>query len=151
MSSADQASDTTTPVLPDKAQQRLRVRRIYDQPATGDGQRVLIDGMWPRGVRKADAELDDWRREVAPSQELRRWFGHDPARFEEFARCYREELRDASRTGAVDELAGWARTGRVTLLTATRDVTHSHARVLRDELRRRLTGGEETAPDASSS
>lgn len=123
-------------------QQRLRVRRIYDQPATGDGQRVLIDGMWPRGVRKTDAELDDWQREVAPSRELRRWFGHDPARFEEFAHCYREELRDAPRAAAVDELAERARTGRVTLLTATRDVTHSHARVLRDELRRRLAGEE---------
>lgn len=149
MSSADQATSTAS-LAPHKAQQRLRVRRIYDEPATGDGQRVLIDGMWPRGVRKADAALDDWQREVAPSRELRQWFGHDPARFEEFARCYRAELRDAPRAGAVDELTERARTGRVTLLTATRDVTHSHARVLRDELRRRLAGDEAT-PDASGS
>lgn len=141
MSSTDKARRTGT-LLPGVAGQRLRVRRIYDQPATGDGQRVLIDGMWPRGVRKSDAALDDWQREVAPSRELRRWFGHDPARFEEFARRYRDELRDAPRATAVDELAERARTGRVTLLTATRDVTHSHARVLRDELRRRLAGEE---------
>lgn len=150
MSTADKVS-STAPVPPQRAQQRLRVRRIYDQPATGDGQRVLIDGMWPRGVRKADAALDAWRREVAPSRELRQWFGHDPARFQEFARCYRAELRDGSRAAVVDELADWARTGRVTLLTATRDVTHSHARVLRDELRRRLTGDEQPAPDAAGS
>ncbi len=149
MSSADQGTSTGS-LAPHKAQQRLRVRRIYDESATGDGQRVLIDGMWPRGVRKADAALDDWQREVAPSRELRQWFGHDPARFEEFARCYRAELRDAPRAGAVDELTERARTGRVTLLTATRDVTHSHARVLRDELRRRLAG-EEATPNASGS
>lgn len=128
--------------VPGSVAQRLRVRRIYDEPAAGDGQRVLIDGMWPRGVRKDQAALDAWRREVAPSRDLRRWFGHDPARFEEFARCYREELRDGSRAAAVNELVRWARSGRVTLLTATRDVAHSHARVLRDEVRDRLAAGE---------
>lgn len=127
---------------PDSMEQRLRVRRIYDEPAAGDGQRVLVDGMWPRGVRKEDAGLDAWHREVAPSRDLRQWFGHDPARFEEFARCYRDELRDARRAAAVDELMRWARSGRVTLLTATRDVAHSHVQVLRDELLRRLAAGE---------
>lgn len=134
---------------PDSMEQRLRVRRIYDERAAEDGQRVLVDGMWPRGVRKEDAALDAWHREVAPSRDLRQWFGHDPARFEEFARCYRDELRDARRAAAVDELTRWARSGPVTLLTATRDVAHSHARVLRDELCRRLAAGE-VDEDASS-
>jgi uncharacterized protein YeaO (DUF488 family) len=114
------------------------VRRVHDGPAPGDGQRVLIDGMWPRGVRKADAALDAWLRDVAPSRELRQWFGHDPARFEAFARRYREELAESPRAERVAQLLAWARAGRVTLLTATRDVAHSHARVLQDELRSRL-------------
>lgn len=149
MTSADEAASGAVR-LPGSVEQRLRVRRIYDEPAAGDGQRVLIDGMWPRGVGKAACALDAWRRDVAPSRELRRWFGHEPARFEEFARCYREELEDATRATAVDELARWARSGRVTLLTATRDVAHSHARVLRDELRRRLAAGVDDEPDRSA-
>lgn len=120
------------------AAQRLRVRRVQEGPAPGDGRRVLIDGMWPRGVRKADAALDAWLRDVAPSRELRQWFGHDPARFEEFARRYREELGESPRAERMGELLEWAREGRVTLLTATRDVAHSHARVLQAELRSRL-------------
>lgn len=149
MTSADETASQAVR-LPGSVEQRLRVRRIYDEPTAGDGQRVLIDGMWPRGVRKEACALDAWRRDVAPSRELRRWFGHDPARFEEFARRYREELEEATRATAVGELTRWARSGRVTLLTATRDVAHSHARVLRDELRRRLATGADDEPDRSA-
>lgn len=118
--------------------QRVRIRRIHSEPARGDGQRVLVDGLWPRGIRKADAALDAWLRDVAPSRDLRRWFGHEPARFPEFARRYREELEHTPRAEALGQLVAWARSGRVTLLTATRDVAHSHARVLSDEVRQRL-------------
>lgn len=121
-----------------QASARIHLRRIQEQPAAGDGKRVLVDGVWPRGVAKKDAALDEWLREVAPSRDLRQWFGHDPAKFEEFQRRYHEELRAERRAAAVDELVRWARAGRVTLLTATRDVGHSHARVLRDEVRRRF-------------
>lgn len=121
-----------------QASARIHLRRVQEQPVAGDGKRVLVDGVWPRGVAKKDAALDEWLREVAPSRDLRQWFGHDPAKFEEFRRRYHEELRAEHRAAAVDELVQWARAGRVTLLTATRDVRHSHARVLCDEVRRRF-------------
>lgn len=121
-----------------QASARIHLRRVQEQPAAGDGKRVLVDGVWPRGVAKKDAALDEWLREVAPSRDLRQWFGHDPVKFEEFQRRYHEELRTERRAAAVDELVRWARAGRVTLLTATRDVRHSHARVLCDEVRRRF-------------
>lgn len=122
-----------------QASARIHLRRVQEEPAAADGQRVLVDGVWPRGVSKEDAALDEWLRGVAPSRDLRQWFGHDPDKFEDFRRRYQEELRDETRAAAVDQLLQWARTGRVTLLTATRDARHSHARVLRDELRRRFT------------
>lgn len=109
----------------------VRVKRIYEPADPEDGVRVLVDRLWPRGVRKADAALDAWAKELAPSHELRRWYGHDPARFEAFARAYREEL------AAHHVLAAWrerARSETVTLLTATRDLDRSHAAVLADVL-----------------
>lgn len=109
----------------------VRVKRIYEEAAPDDGVRVLVDRLWPRGVRKADARLDAWAKELAPSSELRRWYGHEPGRFDAFAKRYREEL--AQR----DELDAWRRRASeetVTLLTATRDVEHGHARVLAEAL-----------------
>ena len=105
----------------------VRVRRIYDPPEQGDGTRVLVDRVWPRGLRKADAPYDEWVKDVAPSTELRTWYGHDPDRFEEFRRRYRSEL-DGSQ--ALDRLRELARDGDLTLLTATRSPEHSQARVL---------------------
>lgn len=130
-----------------QASARIHLRRVQEEPAAGDGRRVLVDGVWPRGVAKADAALDEWLREVAPSRDLRQWFGHDPAKFEEFRRRYQEELRDERRAAAMEQLLRWAFTGRVTLLTATRDVSHSHAWVLCAELRRRFsdTGKQESS------
>lgn len=112
----------------------VQVRRIYEAPSDDDGRRVLVDRVWPRGVRKADAALDDHLGDVAPSTELRRWYGHDPDRFEEFRRRYLAELGEEPAAGALAALVEQARAGRVTLLTATRDVERSQARVLADRI-----------------
>lgn len=109
---------------------------MYDELGDDIGYRVLVDRLWPRGKKKDDLVLDEWAKDVAPSTELRRWYGHDPARFDEFAHRYRDELRRAPASDAVAHLAGLARRRRVSLLTATRDVDHSGARVLCDHLQR---------------
>jgi uncharacterized protein YeaO (DUF488 family) len=110
----------------------IRLKRAYLPPSPEDGLRVLVDRLWPRGVRKADAAIDRWDKEVAPSTELRRWFGHDPTRWEEFRVRYGAEL---SRNAAlVSELRGLARKGRLTLVYAARDELHNEAVVLRDIL-----------------
>ncbi|HEU4542782.1 MAG TPA: DUF488 family protein [Jiangellaceae bacterium] len=108
----------------------MNVKRVYDDREPGDGHRVLVDRLWPRGLRKDDAAVDVWLRDVAPSDELRRWYNHDPARFGEFADRYRAELADPTRTAALAQLRELDDAGPVTLLTATRDVAHAHATVL---------------------
>ncbi len=110
----------------------IRLKRAYDPPAPDDGVRILVDRLWPRGLRKADAVIDRWEKEIAPSAALRRWFGHDPARWDEFRRRYRDEL--SGRAVALDEIRALARDGRVTLVYAARDERHNHALVLRDML-----------------
>jgi uncharacterized protein YeaO (DUF488 family) len=110
----------------------VRVRRVREQRDPDDGTRVLVDRLWPRGLAKADADHDRWLRDVAPSTELRRWFGHDPDRFAEFARRYRAELDAEPAASALADLRATAAAGPLTLLTATRDVDTSHARVLAD-------------------
>ncbi len=110
------------------------MRRVYDDPSPEDGTRVLVDRIWPRGLAKARAGIDEWAKDVAPSTELRRWYGHDPARFEEFRRRYRAELAEPERQAALGRLRELARSGRLTLLTATRDVDHSQAAVLAEQL-----------------
>lgn len=117
--------------------QHIGCRRIYDEPAPSDGMRVLVDRVWPRGMRKADAHLDEWLRDVAPSTELRRWYGHDPERFDEFRRRYLAELRDPPRQAAAEHLRSLVGEHDLTLLTATRDLAHSQAAVLADWLRDR--------------
>lgn len=112
----------------------VRCRRVYDGRGSGDGSRVLVDRIWPRGLRKDDAELDWWAKDVAPSTELRRWYGHDPDRFGEFRRRYTEELRAGDARSALARLRQLAEDGPVTLLTASRDLQHSQARVLADLL-----------------
>ena len=113
----------------------VRVRRIYDDPSPEDGRRVLVDRIWPRGLAKARAGIDEWVKDVAPSTELRRWYGHDPGRFEEFRRRYRAELAEPQRQAAVRHLWELARSGPLTLVTATRDIDHSQAAVLVEHLR----------------
>jgi uncharacterized protein YeaO (DUF488 family) len=111
----------------------VRVKRIYHDPDPGDGYRVLIDHVWPRGVSRERARLDEWARDLAPSDELRRWFSHDPARFDEFRARYRRELGD--RRDHVLELARRARSRPVTILYAARDQQHNNAVVVADVVR----------------
>jgi uncharacterized protein YeaO (DUF488 family) len=115
---------------------QVRVRRVYDDPSPEDGTRVLVDRIWPRGLARARAGIDEWAKAVAPSTELRRWYGHDPARFQEFRRRYQAELAEPERQEALGHLRELARSGRLTLVTATRDVDHSQAAVLAERLRR---------------
>jgi uncharacterized protein YeaO (DUF488 family) len=117
------------------AQPRIQVRRVYDQPEPADGARVLVDRIWPRGISKDAARLEEWAKDVAPSTELRRWYGHDPDRFEEFRRRYLAELDQPEPRAAVSRLRALAADGPVTLLTATRDLSLSQAAVLADYLR----------------
>src|SRR5690606_13707068 len=114
----------------------VTVRRIYEPPEADAGRaRVLVDRLWPRGVAKAAAGIDEWAKDAAPSTELRRWYGHEPERWPEFARRYRDELHRPPASGAVGRLLALARERPLTLVTATRDVDRSGARVLADHLR----------------
>lgn len=112
------------------------VRRVQDSPGRTDGTRVLVDRVWPRGVKKADAALDDWNKDVAPSTALRKWYGHDPEKFEEFADRYRAELDTEAGRRALRQLRDCVRGKRLTLLTATKDIEHSQATVLAQLLER---------------
>ena len=112
------------------AEVRVRVRRAYEESEPGDGARVLADRIWPRGLTKAKAALDEWCKDVAPSDELRRWYTHDPSRFEEFGRSYRLELQGLRQAEAVAHLRGLAKDRRLTLLTGTRRPEISEAAVL---------------------
>jgi uncharacterized protein YeaO (DUF488 family) len=114
---------------------KVQVRRVYDETRSDDGVRVLVDRVWPRGVRKEAVELDEWTKDVAPSADLRKWFGHDPEKFTRFTARYRGELDTASGQAALDHLRMLAKGKPLTLLTATKDVQHSHAAVLADLLR----------------
>lgn len=110
----------------------VRTKRIYEDPDPADGYRVLVDRLWPRGVSKEEAELDEWCKEVAPSDELRKWFDHDPDRWEEFRERYRNELNE--RRSECRQLIDRCDGNRLSLLYAAKDTEHNHARVLRDEL-----------------
>ncbi len=110
----------------------LRLKRAYEPAGPGDGARILVDRLWPRGVSKAKAALDDWVKDIAPSTELRKWFGHDPARWSEFQRRYRAELRGQAK--ALDSLRERARAGVVTLVYGAHDEEHNDAVVLRGVL-----------------
>ncbi|WP_225850494.1 DUF488 domain-containing protein [Streptomyces sp. HPF1205] len=109
---------------------RITCRRVYEETSSREGRRVLVDRVWPRGMRKEDAHLDEWLRDVAPSSELRKWYGHEPGRFTEFRRRYLAELRDADHREAADRLRELAAHDKLTLLTATKDVDHSQTAVL---------------------
>ncbi len=113
----------------------IKVARVYGEPATGSGARVLVDRLWPRGLSKEQAHLDEWCTQVAPSPALRKWYAHDPDRFEEFARRYRAELEEPERVEAVRHLRERAEHGTLVLLTATKDARISEAVVLADVLR----------------
>ena len=117
----------------------IRVKRVYEPASKNDGKRFLVERLWPRGVKKQALKMDQWLKEAAPGDELRRWFNHDPAKWKEFQRRYRAEL--------ADEPAHWepllqaAEHGDVTLLFSARDLEHNNAVVLKAYLDKRLTGG----------
>ena len=113
---------------------QVRVGRIYDPPTPADGARVLVDRVWPRGLSKDTANIDEWCKQVAPSTELRRWYAHDPQRFAEFARRYRTELNDPQPAAALAHLRQLAQDRPLTLLTATRNMELSQAAVLAELL-----------------
>jgi uncharacterized protein YeaO (DUF488 family) len=110
----------------------VRLKRAYEPPAPDDGARILVDRLWPRGVSKADAALDQWMKDIAPSTELRKWFGHDSARWEEFRRRYTREMH--GHADLLDQLRALARQGPITLVFSAHDALHNDAVVLRDVL-----------------
>lgn len=110
----------------------IKLKRAYDRPNADDGTRVLIDRLWPRGVRKVDAAIDQWIKDIAPSTSLRKWFGHDPARWQEFRHRYAAEVHEQPET--LNELRNMARRGQITLVFSAHDELHNDAVVLRDIL-----------------
>ena len=115
----------------------VKLKRAYDHPAEGDGTRVLVDRLWPRGVKKADAAIDEWIKDIAPSTRLRKWFGHDPARWKEFRSRYAAEVRQHPEQ--FDRLQVLARQGLITLVFSAHDEVHNDAVALRDFLLGRQT------------
>jgi uncharacterized protein YeaO (DUF488 family) len=112
----------------------LRVKRIYEEPEEADGERILVDRIWPRGLSKEKVRLSEWRKDLAPSGELRKWFGHDPERWEEFVRRYRAELEEGGKLEELRELGRLAEEENVTLLFAAKDTEHNNARALAEFL-----------------
>lgn len=110
----------------------IQIKRIYDAAAKDDGYRLLVDRVWPRGVSKAEAHLDDHSTDIAPSTELRKWFGHEPPKFAEFKKRYLKELKD--RTEELDRIRSLSKKQRVTLLYGAKDQEHNQALVLREVL-----------------
>jgi uncharacterized protein YeaO (DUF488 family) len=114
----------------------IDLKRAYDPPANSDGRRILVDRIWPRGITKADLQIDAWLKDLAPSTELRKWFGHDPAKWDEFRKRFAGELEQCS--DALEELVEKARAGRVTLVFSAKDTEHNNAVALREHLERRM-------------
>ena len=112
--------------------ENIKLKRAYEPPAAGDGMRILVDRLWPRGVKKAAAAIDMWAKDVAPSTELRQWFGHETNRWEEFCRRYVAEL--GQKPDLIKELRALARSGQITLVFGAHDQTHNDAVVLRKVL-----------------
>ena len=113
---------------------QVAIKRVYDEADASDGTRVLVDRLWPRGLSKERAHVDLWLKEIAPGNELRTWFGHDPAKFDEFRQRYKAELASGPAHDALTRLHELARQQRVTLVFAARDAEHSNAAVLRELL-----------------
>lgn len=114
----------------------INLKRAYDPPAKSDGRRVLVDRVWPRGIARDGLEIDAWLKDLAPSTGLRKWFGHDPANWDEFRKRYARELEQ--RSEALEELVEEARAGHITLVFSAKDTEHNNAVALRENLERRL-------------
>ena|SRR5690242_11315858 len=116
----------------------VAIKRVYEKPVKSDGNRILVDGLWPRGFSGSELRIDRWMRELAPSAALRKWYGHEPKKWDEFRRRYRRELAASPRMELVDELLKRACQGRVTLVFSARDVEHSNAAVLQEMVNAKL-------------
>ncbi len=125
----------------------VSIKRAYDKPSNEDGIRVLVDGLWPRGVSKADLKIEKWEKAIAPSKALRTWYGHDPEKWPEFRKRYREELGQLPRKEALEQLIRLAGQAKLTLVFGARDAEHSNAAVIAEVIRARREGGRE--PGAS--
>lgn len=115
----------------------IQLKRVYDPPAPDDGSRFLVERLWPRGVKREAAQLTDWLKDIAPSPALRQWFGHDPARWDEFKARYASELDDPRHAETLKRLADLARQGTITFVYAARDPEHNSALLLKDVIERR--------------
>ena len=116
----------------------IAIKRVYEAPSRGDGTRILVDRLWPRGVKKEQAHIEKWMRELGPSNELRRFFGHDPKRWGDFCKRYRTELRRSEAKSLLDELLEVASNGKLTLVYSARDEQHNQAVVLKEVLDAKL-------------
>lgn len=114
----------------------IKIKRVYDEPAKSDGYRVLVDRIWPRGLKKSDARIDQWLKQIAPSTGLRKWFKHDPAKWEQFKRKYAAELK--GHREELEKLARESRKRSVTLVFGAKDVAHSNATALKEYLERKM-------------
>ncbi|MGA7874229.1 MAG: DUF488 family protein [Desulfoferrobacter sp.] len=116
----------------------IKLQRAYDSPTKEDGERYLVDRLWPRGVTKDKAHLTDWLKDLAPSDDLRKWFGHDPERWGEFKRRYKLELHAEAKEKLISQLAQKARTGTVTLIYAAKNTEHNNAIVIKEMIEQQL-------------
>jgi len=121
----------------------LKIKRVYDPPSPADGKRILIDRLWPRGLRREDAHIHEWRKDVAPSSELRKWFGHDPKKWDEFRKRFFKELQE--KRGAVDVIVRLAQNGTVSLVYGSREERFNNAVALKEyiESKQRSSEGKE--------
>ena len=119
----------------------VNIKRAYDKPGASDGIRILVDGLWPRGVNKADLNISTWEKAIAPSKALRTWYGHDPAKWAEFRGRFRKELEESPRREVLERLVAMARQVTLTLVFGARDAEHSNAAVIAEVIRTKLKGG----------
>lgn len=121
----------------------IRLKRVYEPPEDEDGERFLVERLWPRGVAKEAARISGWLQVLAPSTELRQWFGHDPAKWDEFRERYRAELQTPEKQSVLAELAEKVRTGTITFVYAARDTEHNNAKALKELIEQQYLGREE--------
>ena len=112
----------------------IKIKRIYDPVSKDDGKRILVDRLWPRGVKKEKAAIDEWLKDIAPSDELRKWFSHDPEKWQEFKKRYKKELSDSDKASLVKKLKAEAKKGTITFLFAAKDTEHDNAMVLKEAI-----------------
>ncbi|HZT70027.1 MAG TPA: DUF488 family protein [Terriglobia bacterium] len=116
----------------------MKIKRAYDKPDADDGVRILVDGLWPRGLSKAELKIEKWEKEIAPSKELRNWYGHEPEKWPEFRKRFRTELAKSPRKEALERLTEIAEKGDLTLVFGTRDAEHSNAAVIAEMIEEKL-------------